>query len=138
MRAPPDSSTSTAATAERLRAVRQLAVETADEVRRVTFALAVPGHGKGNLTSDIRSLLRELERRSAFPSLATCLLDRERIGRRAGFQKSDQVPGTCQTATYHAWVARAIDDVINTAGLKAAFERDGRLIHEAPFSAWNE
>jgi signal transduction histidine kinase len=54
-----------ARTAERLRAVRQLAVETADEVRRVTFALAVPGHANGDLTSDVRSLLRDLERRSA-------------------------------------------------------------------------
>jgi signal transduction histidine kinase len=49
---------------ERLLAVRRLAVETADEVRRAVFALAVPGQGGGGLTADLQSLLRDFERRS--------------------------------------------------------------------------
>src|SRR5260370_2975946 len=60
------------------------------------------------------------------------------IGRRAGFQKSDQVPSARQSATQHAWLVRAIDDVINAARPKSAFERDDRLIHEAAFSSSNE
>lgn len=51
-------------TEARLRAVRRLAVETADEIRKVVFALAVPGHAEGSLVSDVRSLLRDVERRS--------------------------------------------------------------------------
>ncbi|MCU1427854.1 MAG: two-component sensor histidine kinase [Actinomycetia bacterium] len=50
--------------AEQLRAIRQLAVQAADEVRRVVFALAVAEHGDGNLVSEVRSRLRDLERRS--------------------------------------------------------------------------
>jgi signal transduction histidine kinase len=50
--------------ADRLRAIRRLSVTTADEVRRAIFALAVPGHGEGDLVSEVQSLLRELERRS--------------------------------------------------------------------------
>jgi two-component system sensor histidine kinase DegS len=49
---------------ERLLAIRRLAVETADEVRRVVFALVVLGHGSGGLTADVQSLLRDFERRS--------------------------------------------------------------------------
>jgi signal transduction histidine kinase len=51
-------------TVARLQAVRRLAVETADEVRKVVFALAVPGHAEGSLVSDVRSLLRDVERQS--------------------------------------------------------------------------
>src|SRR5260370_40669900 len=50
------------------------------------------------------------------------------IGRRAGFQKSDQVPSARQSATQPAWIVRTIDHVINAARLKAAFPPDGRLI----------
>jgi signal transduction histidine kinase len=50
--------------AEQLRATRQLVVAMADEVRKVIFALAVPGRGNDNLTSGVQSLLRDLERRS--------------------------------------------------------------------------
>ncbi|MDQ1434485.1 MAG: hypothetical protein QOF59_1301 [Actinomycetota bacterium] len=50
--------------AERLRAIRRLAITTSDEVRRVIFRLAVPGHGEGDLVSEVQSLLREVERRS--------------------------------------------------------------------------
>ncbi|HEX3462296.1 MAG TPA: GAF domain-containing protein [Acidimicrobiales bacterium] len=51
-------------TAEQLRATRQLVVAVADEVRKVIFALAVPGRGGHDLTSAVQSLLRDLERRS--------------------------------------------------------------------------
>jgi signal transduction histidine kinase len=50
-------------TAERLRSLRQYAVETADEVRKVIFALAAPREGIGDLSLGVRSLLRDLERR---------------------------------------------------------------------------
>ena len=50
--------------ADRLRAIRRLAITTSDEVRRVIFRLAVPGHGEGDLVSEVQSLLREVERRS--------------------------------------------------------------------------
>jgi signal transduction histidine kinase len=53
-----------AAAGDRLRRIRQVAVDTADEVRKAIFALSVPGHDDGDLTSDVRSLLRDLERRS--------------------------------------------------------------------------
>ncbi|MEY2415295.1 MAG: hypothetical protein QOH53_629 [Ilumatobacteraceae bacterium] len=48
-------------TEARLREIRRLAVETADETRKVAFALAVPGRGDGDLSSDVRSSLREVE-----------------------------------------------------------------------------
>jgi signal transduction histidine kinase len=50
--------------AEQFRATRQLVVAMADEVRKVIFALAVPGRGSDDLTSSVQSLLRDLERRS--------------------------------------------------------------------------
>ena len=50
--------------AEQLRAIRRRAIATADEVRSMIFALAVPGHGNGDLVSGVRSLLRDLEHRS--------------------------------------------------------------------------
>jgi signal transduction histidine kinase len=50
--------------AEQLRATRQLVVAMADEVRKVIFALAVPGRGSDDLTSSVQSLLRNFERRS--------------------------------------------------------------------------
>ncbi|HEX3841115.1 MAG TPA: GAF domain-containing protein [Acidimicrobiales bacterium] len=50
--------------AEQLRATRQLVVAVADEVRKVIFALAVPGRGSHNLSSGVQSMLRDLERRS--------------------------------------------------------------------------
>ncbi len=49
---------------ERLLAIRRLAVETADEVRKVVFALDVPSREAGGLTAEVQSLLREFERRS--------------------------------------------------------------------------
>lgn len=51
------------AASERLRKIRQVAIETADEARRAIFALAAPGHGSGDLAADVSSMLRELERR---------------------------------------------------------------------------
>jgi signal transduction histidine kinase len=50
--------------AEHLRDIRQLVSRADDEVREVIFALAVPGLGSGDLTSSLRSLLREIERSS--------------------------------------------------------------------------
>ena len=50
--------------AEQVRATRQLVVAMADEVRKVIFALAVPGRDSDDLTSSVQSLLRDLERRS--------------------------------------------------------------------------
>jgi signal transduction histidine kinase len=51
--------------ADRLHDLRQLVSRVDDEVREVIFALAVPGRGStGDLTSSLRSLLREVERSS--------------------------------------------------------------------------
>jgi len=50
--------------ADQLRDLRQLVSRVDDEVREVIFALAVPGRGTGDLTSSLRSLLREVERSS--------------------------------------------------------------------------
>jgi signal transduction histidine kinase len=47
-----------------VRGIRELAVETADEIRRVIFALSATTHEGPGLTSEIRALLRDLERRS--------------------------------------------------------------------------
>ena len=49
------------ALAARLRELRRLAIQTAEEVRKVIFALAGPGHIHGDLISSIRSLLRDIE-----------------------------------------------------------------------------
>lgn len=51
--------------AEGLRAIRSAAIATAEEVRKAIFALAVPGNGQSDLTSSVRSLLRDLERSSS-------------------------------------------------------------------------
>ena len=52
------------ALAERLREIRGLAIKASDEVRRVVFSLAVPGHDNIDLTGAIRSLVSEFERMS--------------------------------------------------------------------------
>ncbi len=51
-------------TVQRLQSIRQLAVDTADSTRKAIFALAIPGNGEGDLASNLRSLLRDLERTS--------------------------------------------------------------------------
>ena len=50
------------AVAERLRDVRHLASRTAEAVRDVIFALALPGHDNGELTGAVRRLLGEISR----------------------------------------------------------------------------
>ncbi|MDQ1427723.1 MAG: hypothetical protein QOK39_1199 [Acidimicrobiaceae bacterium] len=47
--------------AERLRDLRQLAIETAEEVRKVVFALAKSGQAHRHLTASLRGLMLELE-----------------------------------------------------------------------------
>jgi signal transduction histidine kinase len=49
---------------DEVRGIRELAIDTADEIRRVIFALSAPNHEGRDLTSEIRALLRDLERRS--------------------------------------------------------------------------
>jgi signal transduction histidine kinase len=46
--------------AERLSDVRRIIGQTAEEVREVIFALAVEGHGSGDLTSSARRLLDDI------------------------------------------------------------------------------
>jgi two-component system nitrate/nitrite sensor histidine kinase NarX len=49
---------------EQLRAMREVAVDTAKEVRNAIFALAGTGHGNDDLVSGVRSLLQDFEERS--------------------------------------------------------------------------
>ena len=59
-----ESSEADLTTVQRLQSIRQLAVDAADATRKAIFAVAIPGSGEGDLASNLRSLLRDLERTS--------------------------------------------------------------------------